>query len=186
MHSGSPLCRDSLSRNRDLSSYRCSSGAPRFCRSAKAEISTKRPLLRQPRIPCWKWLSISGKCPLLSRPLGFQLLLKKLAVSSRVCLCVTNTMCSLIDRHASENTDIFVVRIQRQHSLPVSNRIGQTPRSDAKWCLRVLDDFHLFHEVLFEPPFCVAAIYVFGLATVLFWFFHPSLRFRQSFEPGAS
>ena len=89
-------------------------------------------------IPCWKWLSISGKCPLLSRPLGIQLLLKKLAVSSRVCLCVTNTMCSLIDRNASENTEIFVVRIQRQHSLPVSNRIGQTPRSDAKWCLRVL------------------------------------------------
>ena len=50
MRSGSPLCRDSLSRKRDLSSYRCSSGAPRFCRSAKAEISTKRPLLRQPRI----------------------------------------------------------------------------------------------------------------------------------------
>ena len=68
-HSGSTVCRDLWSVKRDLSRCRYSLGASRFCRSAKANISRKRYLRRQPcsstsyaEIRRWKWFSIKGEC----------------------------------------------------------------------------------------------------------------------------
>ena len=58
--------------------------------------------------------------------------------------------------------------------------------SNMQWCLQVLDDFHLYHEMLLKPSFPVGAISVFALDAVFFLFLQPSPRFWQLVEPGAS
>ena len=83
-----------------------------------------------------------------------------------------------MDCNASENTEFI--------SLLVLKPIGQVPRSDSQWCLQVLNDFHLYHEVPLETPFCARVLYAFGLEAVFFLFLQPMPCFRHSFEPGAS
>ena len=83
-----------------------------------------------------------------------------------------------MDCNASENTEFI--------SLLVLKPSGQVPRSDSQWCLQVLNDFHLYHEVPLETPFCARVLYAFGLEAVFFLFLQPMPCFRHSFEPGAS
>ena len=89
-----------------------------------------------------------------------------------------NKMCLSMDCNSSENTEFI--------SLLVLKPIGQVPRSDSQWCLQVLNDFHLYHEVPLETPFCARVLYAFGLEAVFFLFLQPMPCFRHSFEPGAS
>ena len=91
---------------------------------------------------------------------------------------VMNKMCLSMDCNASENTEFI--------SLLVLKPSGQVPRSDSQWCLQVLNDFHLYHEVPLETPFCARVLYAFGLEAVFFLFLQPMPCFRHSFEPGAS
>ena len=68
----------------------------------------------------------------------------------------------MIDRNASENTKLVGARInKRQQIFFVSKPIWQAPRSNMQRCWRVLDNFHLNHEVLLKTPFRVWTLYFF-------------------------
>lgn len=56
-------------------------------------------------------------------------------------------------RDASGNAEIVIVRIYRANKPFFSKPIGQTLRSNIQRSLRVLDNFHLDNEVVFERPF---------------------------------
>ena len=100
--------------------------------------------------------------------------------------CITNTMRTLMNRNASENTKPVGVHIKRQQIPFVSEPFWQSPLSSMQRSLQVLDNFHLNQKVRLKNPFCVWALYVFALEAVFFLFFQPQSRLRHSFKAGAS
>lgn len=94
--------------------------------------------------------------PFVELPPSNSILMKKACSKLTNFTRVVLMMPSSMDRDESKNTEIASVHIQ------------QTPHSNMQWWLQVLDDFHLYHEMIPKPPFPVGAISVFALEVVFF------------------
>ena len=73
--------------------------------------------------------------------------------------CATNTMRTLMNRNASENTKLFGVLIKRQQTSFGSKPIWQSPLSSMQRGFQVLDNLYLNHKVRLKNPYlCLGAL----------------------------